>query len=153
MEQWQEHLIKVGVPAAEIGIYEGDRKANKHGVLTATKKDARAAGAELRPPRFTLLTKDTLLGDFREMCKTFSDTAAVRRLPLLAHDLVESRGGVTRRPHALCLLRSRCRPGLRRRRWRRGRRRGATAIAAVVPAAAAQLAPEPQPQVQVREQD
>ena len=41
LEQWVEHLVKVGVPVNEIGMYDGDR-SRKHGLLRAGKRDEQA---------------------------------------------------------------------------------------------------------------
>ena len=41
LEQWLEHLVKVGVPVNEIGMYDGDR-SRKHGLLRACQNDKQA---------------------------------------------------------------------------------------------------------------
>ena len=41
LEQWVEHLVKVGVPVNEIGMYDGDR-SRKHGLLRACERDKQA---------------------------------------------------------------------------------------------------------------
>ena len=74
LEQWHEHLLKVGVSPTEIGTYDGDSK-NKHGVLRA-EKGADNEGEHLLPPRFTLLVNDTLMRDAREMMKSFHENDA-----------------------------------------------------------------------------
>lgn len=48
MEQWYEHLIKVGVPEAAIGTYSGDRQ-RKHGILRHRSENAEEM--HLTPPR------------------------------------------------------------------------------------------------------
>lgn len=47
MEQWHEHLIKAGVSATEIGVYNGDRH-RKHGILRACSGDGGEEGAHMK---------------------------------------------------------------------------------------------------------
>ena len=90
MEQWLEHLIKAGISAAEIGVYDGDRH-RKHGILRACGGDGDEDGTCLKPPRFTLMTKDVLMGDIREMVTSFHETRdaqkalVVKSSPLIPH--------------------------------------------------------------------
>ena len=48
LEQWVEHLVKVGVPVNEIGMYDGDR-SRKHGLLRACDRDKQARTSTLCP--------------------------------------------------------------------------------------------------------
>ena len=48
LEQWLEHLVKVGVPVNEIGMYDGDR-SRKHGLLRACERDKQARASMLQP--------------------------------------------------------------------------------------------------------
>lgn len=96
MEQWYEHLLKCGVADCEIGTYDGDR-TRKHGVLRVRDDDG--TEQHLQPPRYTLLTISTVMGDAREMFKTFrpapdgSRGVVVKPSPLVPHTIGK---------HALC---------------------------------------------------
>ena len=48
LEQWLEHLVKVGVPVNQIGMYDGDR-SRKHGLLRACERDKQARASTLCP--------------------------------------------------------------------------------------------------------
>ena len=81
-------MSQCGITDCEIGTYDGDR-TRKHGVLRVRDDDG--TEQHLRPPRYTLLCNSTMMGDAREMFKTFrpspdgSRGVVIKPSPLVPH--------------------------------------------------------------------